>query len=141
MTDHKTIIAQVTPDLEFDGAIAAAWLRTALAGSAEAFPAALADQGFDSVESYGLQNESINVWRHPTLGWLVDWWDTDSRVMLIMVYNIFTYAAFQAKWLAPMALKIMAADKALLKEGRSAHKALRREAASVTPDCDIPAHP
>jgi hypothetical protein len=128
MTHHKTTTVHVNRNGEFHKSDAATWLAGVLLLGAGVFAAAMADMDFDSVESYGLQNESINVWRHLTLGWVVDWWDTDSRVMLITVDDPCTYAAFQVKWIAPMALKIMAADKALLREGKAAHKALRREA-------------
>ncbi len=71
---------------------------------------ALSDQGANKVETYGTLNETVDVWRMTGNGWLVDWWDTDSHVMSIFVATPIDFAEFQAKWIAPMALKIMTAD-------------------------------
>ena len=61
-------------------------------------------------ESYGVVNESVDVWRYEGMGWLVDWQDTDSAVMSIYIANAIDFALFQTAWLCAMAMKIMAAD-------------------------------
>jgi hypothetical protein len=71
---------------------------------------ALSEQGAEMTESYGVVNESVEVWRYEGLGWLVDWQDTDSVVMSIYVANAIDFALFQTAWLCSMAMKIMAAD-------------------------------
>jgi hypothetical protein len=71
---------------------------------------ALSDQGAEKVESYGTLNETVDVWRRTGSGWLVDWWDTDSHVMSIVVTTALDFALFQVFWICPMAAKIMAAD-------------------------------
>lgn len=90
------------------------WLAKVL--SNDVFAAAMADHDWDSIESYGGRNESIAVWRHRKLGWIVDWWDTDSRVMLVVIDDKRAYLGFQANWVAPMAVKIMQADAMLATE-------------------------
>ena len=71
---------------------------------------ALSDQGAEMTESYGVMNESVDVWRYEGGGWLVDWQDTDSAVMSIYIANAIDFALFQTAWLCAMAMKIMAAD-------------------------------
>lgn len=76
---------------------------------------ALSDHGAEQIESYGTMNETIDIWRNGDFGWLIDWWDTDSQVMLITIADPAEYAMFQASWVAPMTLKILAADAFLQK--------------------------
>jgi hypothetical protein len=71
---------------------------------------ALSDQGAEMTESYGVVNESVDVWRCEGMGWLVDWQDTDSVVMSIYIADAISFAMFQTSWLCSMAMKIMAAD-------------------------------
>jgi hypothetical protein len=71
---------------------------------------ALSDQGAERTESYGVVNESVDVWRYEGGGWLVDWQDTDSVVMSIYVPDPISFAMFQSAWLCDMAMKIMTAD-------------------------------
>jgi hypothetical protein len=71
---------------------------------------ALSDQGAEQVESYGRMNETVDVWRFEGRQWLVDYWDIDSHIMAVYLSTIPDFAAFQASWVAPMAVKIMAAD-------------------------------
>lgn len=71
----------------------------------------LSDQGADNIESYGRMNETVDVWRGPAgKGWLVSWWDTDTHVMSIYIWDAPDFALFQSTWICPMATKIMAAD-------------------------------
>jgi hypothetical protein len=71
---------------------------------------ALSDQGAEITESYGVMNETVDVWRYEGGGWLVDWQDTDSVVISIYVADVVNFAMFQTAWLCSMAMKIMAAD-------------------------------
>lgn len=72
---------------------------------------ALSDHGADNIESYGRMNETVDVWRGPPgKGWLISWWDTDSHVMSIYIWDAPDFALFQSTWICPMAMKIMAAD-------------------------------
>jgi len=71
---------------------------------------ALSNQGAEMIESYGVVNESLDVWRYEGGGWLADWQDTDSVIMSIYVANAIDFAMFQTAWLCNMAMKIMAAD-------------------------------
>jgi hypothetical protein len=71
---------------------------------------ALSDQGGEMTESYGVVNESVDVWRFEGMGWLVDWQDTDSVIMSIYIADPINFAKFQTAWLCGMAMKIMAAD-------------------------------
>jgi hypothetical protein len=71
---------------------------------------ALSDQGAEMTESYGVVNESVDVWRFEGMGWLVDWQDTDSVIMSIYIADPINFAKFQTAWLCNMAMKIMAAD-------------------------------
>jgi hypothetical protein len=71
---------------------------------------ALSDQGAEMTESYGVVNESVDVWRCEGCGWLVDWQDTDTVVMSIYIADPISFAMFQTTWLCSMAMKIMAAD-------------------------------
>lgn len=88
------------------------WLKDALLAEQEDDDRAraLSDQGAEQIESYGTLCETIDVWRRVGYGWLIDWWDVDSHVMSILVKTRIDFALFQAAWIAPMAVKIMAAD-------------------------------
>jgi hypothetical protein len=88
------------------------WLKDAHIAYRECddFDQALSDQGAEMIESYGVVNESLDVWRHEGGGWLVDWQDTNSVIMSIYIANATDFATFQTAWLCNMATKIMAAD-------------------------------
>jgi hypothetical protein len=88
------------------------WLEDAHVAyrESEDWEQALCDQGAEMTESYGVVNESVDVWRYDGGGWLVDWQDTDSVVMSIHIANVVDFALFQTVWLCSMAMKIMAAD-------------------------------
>jgi hypothetical protein len=91
---------------------------------------ALSDQGAGMTESYGVVNESVDVWRYDGGGWLVDWQDTDSVIMSIYVPDPISFALFQTSWLCSMATKIMAADAYI--RGNAERQALEeKEGASV----------
>ena len=91
---------------------------------------ALSDQGAERTESYGVVNESVDVWRYDGGGWLVDWQDTDSVVMSIYVADVVSFAMFQTAWLCSMAMKIMAAD-AYIRVNSERQAALEKAEASV----------
>jgi hypothetical protein len=88
------------------------WLEDARVAHRETddWDQALSDQGAERTESYGVVNESVDVWRYEGGGWLVDWQDTDSVVMSIYVPDPISFAMFQSAWLCDMAMKIMTAD-------------------------------
>ena len=91
---------------------------------------ALSDQGAEITESYGVMNETVDVWRYEGGGWLVDWQDTDSVVMSIYVADVVSFAMFQTAWLCSMATKIMAAD-AYIRVNSERQAALEKAEASV----------
>jgi hypothetical protein len=91
---------------------------------------ALSDQGAENVEHYGELNETVDVWRRSGSGWLVDWWDTDSHVMSILIDNAADFAMFQAAWICPMATKIMAAD-AYIRGNVEREAAAQQETAAI----------
>jgi hypothetical protein len=91
---------------------------------------ALSDQGAEITESYGVMNETVDVWRYEGGGWLVDWQDTDSVVISIYVADVVSFAMFQAAWLCSMAMKIMAAD-AYIQVNSERQAALEKAEASV----------
>jgi hypothetical protein len=88
------------------------WLEDAQVAYRESddWDQALSDQGAEMTESYGVVNESVDVWRYDGGGWLVDWQDTDSVIMSIYIPDPISFAMFQSAWLCDMAMKIMAAD-------------------------------
>jgi hypothetical protein len=88
----------------------------------------LSDQGAEVIESYGVMNETVDVWRYEGLGWLVDWQDTNSVVMSFYIANVIDFAMFQTAWLCSMAMKIMAADAYIRVNSERATEAERAEA-------------
>jgi hypothetical protein len=88
------------------------WLKDAHIAYRESddWDQALSDQGAEIIESYGIVNESVDVWRYESGGWLVDWQDTNSVIMSIYIASVIDFAMFQTAWLCNMATKIMAAD-------------------------------
>jgi hypothetical protein len=100
-------------------AVVPAWLSDAMTAekASDDRQKALSDAGADHVESYGYLNETLDVWKMEDQGWVVDYWDTTSQVFAVVIENLGDFMMFQATWIAPMALKIMAADKYLAERG------------------------
>jgi len=88
------------------------WIRDAVIADRQCddWNQALSDQGAEIIESYGLLNEVLEVWRNEGIGWLIEWHDTTSHLLSVYIGNVVDFAVFQASWLCPMAMKIMAAD-------------------------------
>jgi hypothetical protein len=73
----------------------------------------LAEAGADCIERYGDLIEGLEVWRlcKGKPGWLALHFDGDAIDMVIYVTSAIDYAAFQVGWLAPMAQKIISAER------------------------------
>lgn len=90
------------------------WIEDALIAErereSEHYHVFLSEQGAEVVETYGMLNETLDVWRRPGFGWLIDYWDTTDHVMSVFIVSVIDFATFQASWVSPVALKIIAAD-------------------------------
>jgi hypothetical protein len=77
------------------------------------FARLFAESGAECIERYGDLIEGLEVWRlqPKQAGWLALHFDGDAIDMVIYITSTIDYAAFQAGWLAPMAQKIIAAER------------------------------
>jgi hypothetical protein len=90
------------------------WIEDALIAErereSEHYHVFLTEQGAEVIETYGMLNETLDVWRRQGFGWLIDYWDTTDHVMSVFITSVLDYVTFQATWISPVATKIIAAD-------------------------------
>ena len=89
------------------------WIQNAMeeAEDQEDFDRLMANAGSECIENYGCGNEGLEVWKLDSHGWLILHFDSYKPDMVAYITSIKAYFAFQTLWIAPMAEKIMAADR------------------------------
>jgi hypothetical protein len=110
------------------------WIRDAVIADRQYddWNQSLSEQGAEMIESYGVVNETADVWRNEGDGWLIEWQDTTSHVMSVYIGNVIDFAGFQVAWLCPMATKIMAADTYIRENQARARPSKKRKVSPST---------